>query len=81
MATATKRPVTTTRYYLATCGSIYRVRIVTGGTRTENGTWQARRTQRAAGFEPEYAADPAEVTQAVRRGAFTPTTTPCSSSL
>jgi len=58
MATATKKPVTATRYYLATCGSIYRVRTVTGGTRTENGTWQARRTQRAAEFEPEYPADP-----------------------
>lgn len=81
MATATKRSATTICYYLATCGSIYRVRTVTGGTRSENGTWQARRTQRAAGFEPEYAADPDEVTQAVRRGAFTPTPNPCSSSL
>jgi hypothetical protein len=78
MATATKKPATATRYYLATCGSIYRVRIVTGGTRSENGTWQARRTQRAADFEPEYTADPADVALAVRRGAFTPTTYPCS---
>ncbi|MFD1469903.1 hypothetical protein ACFQ48_16870 [Hymenobacter caeli] len=76
MATATKRPATTTCYYLATCGSIYRVRTVTGGSRTENGTWQARRTKRAAEFEHEYYADSDEVAQAVRRGAFTLTTKP-----
>ena len=76
MKTATKKPATTTCYYLASCGSIYRVRTVTGGSRTENGTWQARRTTRAAGFEPEYAAEPDDVALAVRRGAFIPTTRP-----
>jgi hypothetical protein len=76
MATAAKKPATATCYYPATCGSIYRVRTVKGGSRAENGTWQARRTKRATEFEPEYSADPDEVAQAVRRGAFTPTTKP-----
>jgi hypothetical protein len=76
MATATKKPATTICYYLASCGSIYRVRTVTGGSRTENGTWQARRTRCAAEFEPEYPADPDDVAQTIRRGAFTLTTKP-----
>lgn len=76
MATASKKPATVTRYYLASCGSIYRVRTVTGSSRSENGTWQARRTKRAADFEPEYPADPADVALAIRRGAFLPTSNP-----
>lgn len=68
--------MSTTRYYLARCGSIYRV-IETPArpaTRTTKAipasTMQARRSPRATDFNPEYPTTTDEVARMVSVGSF-----------
>jgi hypothetical protein len=76
--------MSTTRYYLARCGSIYRVtetpaRPATKDTRARPAsTMQARRSTYATDFSPEYPTTTDEVDRMVSVGSFIEV--PCPSS-
>lgn len=69
--------MSTTRYYRARCGSLYRVthtpaRAATKTSKaTAASTTQARRSTYATTFSPEYPTTSAEVARLVSYGAFT----------
>jgi hypothetical protein len=60
----------TTRYYRATCGSPYRVRTLAASRQYPARPLQARRSQYAQAFSPEYQTHPAEVARLVSLGSF-----------
>ena len=59
-----------TRYYRATCGSLYRVRTTPASSHRPATCLQARRSPHARLFSPEYPTHPAEVARLVAIGSF-----------
>ena len=66
---------TTTAYYRASCGSLYRVRTLPATRLQPARTLQARRSTHAPDFSPEYPTHPDEVARLVAIGSFVPA--PC----
>ncbi|MBD2768445.1 hypothetical protein IC235_11145 [Hymenobacter sp. BT664] len=62
--------MSTTRYYRATCGSLYRVRQVPATRQLGAHTMQARHSPSAVEFSPEYPTTTAEVARLVSVGSF-----------
>lgn len=69
--------MSSTAYYLATCGSTYRVRILPATRHAPACVMQARHSTYAPDFSPEYPTTAAEVARLVAIGSFTPTALPC----
>ena len=65
----------TTSYYRARCGSLYRVRTLPATRLQPARTLQARRSTHAPDFSPEYPTHTDEVARLVAIGSFVPA--PC----
>lgn len=61
---------TTTRYYRATCGSLYRVTNTPASRNSPASITQARRSTYATTFSPAYPTTLAEVARLVAIGSF-----------